>query len=146
MITNDTLHPCTAKLVRSSFTLAAQLRVKKYTALIFVDTLKSVWGWLLLFLRFTCYYEEYMAHSDSWQEQSCLQRVKGVNKCFWGADIGWDWNIFGGEGFYHARYVVLLGITQYLLPVNTIWQRQVTQIHLHPLEMRLLRFRLWLYR
>lgn len=53
--------------------------------------------WLLLFLMFTCYCEKYMALSDSWQEQSRLQRVKGVNKCFWGAGIVCDQNTFVGE-------------------------------------------------
>lgn len=62
--------------------LGSPVKSEKYTVLIFVDTLKSVWGWLPLFLRFMRYYEEYMAHSDSWQVQSFHQPVKGVNKCF----------------------------------------------------------------
>lgn len=63
--------------------LGSPVKSEKYTALIFVDTLKSVWGWLLLFLRFLRATTKNSWHgSDSWQKQACRQHVQGVNKCF----------------------------------------------------------------
>lgn len=125
--------------------LGSPVKSEKHTALISVDTLKSVSGWLLLFLRFTCYYEEYMAHSDSWQRQACLRRVKRCEqvllRCWhWlGSEYIWGWMFFfsflSPSLCCPARYShnIWFQSTQFRA-------RQVTQIHAHLLEVRLLWF------
>lgn len=106
--------------------LGSPVKSEKHTVLISVDTLKSVSGWLLLFLRFTCYYEEYMAHSDSWQRQACLRRVKRCEQVLLRC---WHWlgsEYIWGKMFFFFFFLTMLTMlscsvfTQYLIPVDTV--------------------------
>ena len=100
----------------------------KTHSVIFVDTLKvclrptAVVSEAHVLLR-----GEDTAPPDSWQERSRPRCVRGGNRCFWGADMGWVQNIFkdGCLGFF-------------LCFSHNIWHGQVTQTHSHPQEQTLL--------
>lgn len=106
--------------------LGSPAKSEKHTALISVDTLKSVSGWLLLFLRF--YVLLWGIHGTFWQltaaglSSACKKVWTSAFKVLTLAGIG----IYLGVNVFFFVFFITLAMlscsvfTQYLIPVNTV--------------------------